>query len=180
MRSVKQQIIFQISDRLSRLGVPFQNGNGTDITILTEFLDAGWSTGSKKISYMAYILADEKENVIYMYEKTTEIGQGVSFGFDEGSSFQSGMTLFRKVKSIQYSPDGKVYAYNLNLGSIAAAVKDTASAFGWKFKTVLNKNKAMYEPASPPNQSGRKFCTYCGTMISPVAKFCNRCGKQVI
>lgn len=149
---MRQEMLAEISGKLSALGVPVQYGYGADITINTEFLDARWSTGSKKISYEASIFANEKDKAVYMYEKTTETGHGLSFGASGGTSFQSGSTLFRKVKSVQYGPDGKAYEYNLDLGAIPKAVKETAKRCGWKFKVVLNKNTAMY-PAGyiPPS-----------------------------
>ena len=52
--------------------------------------------------------------------------------------------MFRKVKSIQYSAEGKVYEYTLDLGEITKIVKEIAKVNGWKFKTVLKKEKAMY------------------------------------
>ena len=149
---MKQQILSEINSKLSTLGISVQNGNGTDITINSEFLDAGWSTGSKKISYEASVFANQQDKVVYMYEKTTEVGHGLSFDAGSDSSFQSGTTLFRKVKSVQYGLDGKAYEYTLDLGAIPKAVKETAKQYGWKFKTVLSKNKAMhlagYEPTT--------------------------------
>lgn len=167
-----------------------QNGNGADITINTEFLDASWNTGKKKISYEASVFANEQDNVIYMYEKTTEIGHGLSFGGGTGSSFQSGKTLFRKVKSIQYGVDGKAYEYTLDLGAIPKAVKETAKLYGWKFKTVISKNKAMhplgYAPTNKQTQpTGQAplptgiFCSNCGMPLSANAKFCDKCGKPM-
>jgi hypothetical protein len=141
---MKQQIIAEIKDRLSALGLPVHVGNDTDITVNAELLDAKWSTGSKKISYEAAIFADEREQIVYMFEKTTESGKGLSFGMSGESSFQSGSTLHRKVKSIQYGPDGKAYEYELDLGAILKAVKETALRYSWKFKTVLNRKKASY------------------------------------
>lgn len=191
---MKQQILSEISSKLSVLGIQVQNGNGADITINTEFLDAGWSTGSKKISYEASVFANEQENVIYMYEKTTEVGHGLSFGGGSGSSFQSGITLFRKVKSVQYGLDGKAYEYTLDLGAIPKAVKDTAKQYGWKFKIVLNKNKAMYpagyvpsfvppakqaQPVEQAPQTNVGFCSNCGMQLMESAKFCDKCGKPV-
>jgi len=191
---MKQKILSEINSKLSALNLPMQNENGADITINTEFVNAGWSTGSKKISYQASVFANEQDNVIYMYEKTIEIGHGLSFGGDSCSSFQSGITLFRKVKSVQYGFDGKVYEYTLDLGAIPKIVKETAKRYGWKFKTVLNKNKAMYPegyvpafaPPIPDNQSPSTrqdpkadggFCTNCGMPIEAGAKFCDKCGK---
>ena len=141
---MKQEIIDQIKEKLSALGLPNQDGNDTDITVKAEFLDAKWSTGSKKISYEAAIYANEREQTVYMYEKTVESGQGLSFGMSGGTSFQSGSTLMRKVKSIQYGPDGKAYEYALDLGAIPKAARETALRSGWKFKTVLNRKKASY------------------------------------
>lgn len=129
--------------------------------------------------------------MIYMYEKTTEVGHGLSFGGHSGSSFQSGKTLFRKVKSVQYSLDGKAYEYTLDLGAIPKAVKETARQYGWKFKTVLSKNKAMYpagyvpapippimeQSQQPPQPQAAGFCGNCGMQLVEGAKFCDKCGK---
>jgi hypothetical protein len=141
---MKQQIITEIRETLSALGLPAHDGNDTDIIVNAEFLDAKWSTGSKKISYEAAIFADEREEIVYMFEKTTESDQGLSFGMSGGSSFQSGSTLYRKVKSIQYGPDGKAYEYELDFGAIPKAVKEIALRCGWKFKTVIRRKKASY------------------------------------
>lgn len=189
---MKQQILSDIGSRLSVLGIPVQYGNDADITISTEFLAAGWSTGSKKISYEATVFANEQDNVVYMYEKTTEMGHGLSFGGSSGSSFQSGKTLFRKVKSIQYGPEGKAYECNLDFGAIPKAVQEAANQHGWKFKTVLNKTKAMYPPgvkhehridqmnrAGQINQTAESFCSNCGIAIVQSTKFCENCGKPV-
>lgn len=142
---MKQPLLAEIWNQLASMSIPLQSGNGADITAAAEFLDARWSTGSKKISYEASILADEADKTVYMYEKTSEVGQGLSFGgFGAESSFQSGSTLMRKVKSVQYGPDGKAYEYNLDLGAVSKAVKEAAKRQGWKFKTVLSRKKAMY------------------------------------
>lgn len=148
----RQAIIQQIMQQLTQIGVPYTIGQGSDITVQTEFVDAGWSTGKKKIVYEASILADEQSRTLSMWEKTTETGGGFSGGFSGESSFQSGTTLMRKVKSIQYGPDGKVFEYNLNLGAIPKAVKESAKAFNWSFRTVLRRDKAMY-PAGSAQQS---------------------------
>ena len=154
---MKQQIIGEVAQKLKALGLEVQYGNGTDLSIEKEFLDASWSSGKKKISYEATIFVNEAENTVFMHEKTLEISQGTSFGFKSNTFTQSGTTLFRKVKSIQYGPDGKAYEYDLDLGAIPKAVKDTARGYGWKFKTVLQKKNAMYPDgyqgqAAPPPQ----------------------------
>lgn len=187
---MKQNLVSAINARLAALGLPFQNGMGTDISLTVEFLDAGWSTGQKKITYEAAIFADEASNTVYMWEMTKETGRGFSFGEESDSFFQSGKTLFRKVKSIQYGPDGKAYEYNLNLGDIPKAIKESSISFGWKFKTVLNKKKALYpngyttaasapinNPQTPQYDNNSRFCADCGTQLSPNARFCGKCGK---
>ncbi|MCX7841503.1 MAG: zinc ribbon domain-containing protein [Clostridia bacterium] len=183
---MKQQLIYEISSKLSALGIQVQNGIGCDISINTEFLDAGWSTGNKKITYEACVFANEQDNVVYMYEKTTETGHGLSFGGDSGTSFQSGKTLFRKVKSVQYGLDGKAYEYTLDLGAIPKTVKETAKLYGWKFKTVINKSKAIYPPGYVPPfaptaqqapQAGHSYCSNCGMPLMENAAFCDKCGK---
>ena len=141
---MKQQILSEIKEGFAALGVQAQYGTTADVAVNAELLDAKWSTGNKKIVYAASVLIDERERTVYMYEKTTETGGGFSFGSAGESSFQSGSTLFRKVKSIQYGPDGKAFEYSFDLGAIPKVVKEAAKRGGWKFKTVLNKNKAMF------------------------------------
>lgn len=131
-----------------------------------------------------------------MWEKTLETGSGFSGGYDGGSSFQSGTTLYRKVKSIQYGPDGRAYEYNLDLGAIPKAVKEAAKQYGWKFKSVLAKAKAAYpagympggyqqpyqtpfpnQPAPAPVMPQAAFCSNCGKPLLPEARFCDSCGQ---
>lgn len=147
---MKQAILSDISGKLAALGILFQSGVGSDIAVSAEFLDAGWSTGRKKINYEAFVFADESKQTLFLYEKTAEQGSGFSFGGGSESFSQTGTTLFRKVKSIQYGPDGKAYEYTIDLGAIPKAVKETAKQYGWSFKTVLSKNKAMYPQGSVP------------------------------
>lgn len=176
---MKQNLVSAMNSRLAAMGLSFQNGMGTDISLVVEFLDAGWSTGQRKITYEAVIFADEASNTVYMWEMSKETGQGFSFGGESSSYFQNGKTLFRKVKSVQYGPDGKAYEYTLNLGDIPKAIKETSTLFGWKFKTVLNKKKALYpNPQASQFDNIVRFCAYCGTQLTPNAKFCGKCGKE--
>lgn len=187
----KQAIIQQIMQQLTQAGVPCTLGQGTDITITADFVDASWGTGQKKIGYEAAIFVDEPAQTVSMWEKTVETGSGLSGGFSGDSSFQSGTTLMRKVKSIQYGVDGKVYEYNLNLGVIPKAVKDAAKAFNWRFRTVLQRDKAMYptgyvQPAattaaspSARNDQARRFCIHCGFRLREGALFCTNCGAKL-
>lgn len=192
----KGELVKEIADKLSKMNINFQLGDGSDITIAAEFIDAGWSTGNKKITYSASVFADEAANTVYMWEMTKEIGSGFSFGGDSSSSFQSGTTLFRKVKSVQYGIDGKAYEYTLNLGEIPKAAKESAKQFGWKFKTVIKKDKALWPAGYTPNylssstvplavdmvtpmqKEAGLFCTSCGGKITPEAKFCPLCGAS--
>lgn len=189
----KQILLSTISEKFNQMGIKYSIGNATDITVSAEFLDAGWSTGSKKINYEASIFADDVSNTVFMWEMTKEVGQGLSFGGESDSYFQNGKTLFRKVKCVQYGLDGKAYEYTLDLGAIPKAAKETAAQYGWKFKTVLSKNKAMYpsgyvsafiqptagqpQPQPPVRASG--FCGNCGMPIAADTAFCNNCGKPM-
>lgn len=142
----KQEMVQDVLTRLKELGISYETGCGADIAINCVFLDAGWSTGKKKIVYEASAYFDETEKTVFLWEYTKETGSGFSFGEYCETSFQTGKTLFRKVKSIQYGADGKAYEYTLNLGAIPEAFKVTAKAYGWKFKTVLKREKASYPP----------------------------------
>ena len=141
---MKQDLLMEIEAQLSAIGIKTERSDKTDLCVDAELLDANFSTGKKKIRYEAMILLDEGENTVKLYEKTTETGAGVSFGMGGESSFQSGSTLYRKVKSLQYGPDGKAYEYNFDLGAIPKSVKSAALAAGWKFKTVIIKKNAMH------------------------------------
>lgn len=190
---MKQQLLNEISAKLSQLDVPLKTGTDTDLYIENEFFDAAWGTGSKKINYQSYIFANEQDSTIYMYELTEENGNGISFGGDSETSFQSGTTLFRKVKGIRYSPDGQSYEYSLDLGAIPKAVKETAKQYGWKFKTVISKTKACYPKGyinssqvpnvqnnptavTAPQEKTNKYCSKCGSVLEPNASFCSNCG----
>lgn len=141
---LKQALIGEINKKLKGLGIECVNNQRTDITIDREFVDASWSSGKKTISYHAMAYFDESEKIIFLWELTKEQGSGISFGVESESSFQTGMTLHRKVKYMQYGVEGKAYECTLDLGEIPKTFKDTAIAYGWKLKTVIKKEKAMY------------------------------------
>ncbi len=141
---MKQQILSQIEAKLSAIGVAAKTGAKTDLLVEAELLDISFGSGKKKIRYEAAILADENERMVRMYEKTTELRAGCSFGLSGESSTQSGKMLFRKVMSLQYGPEGKACEYTFEIGAIAKTVKHAAEQNGWKFKTVILKKKAMY------------------------------------
>ncbi len=141
---MKNDLLLEIQTQLSALGMSAATGDKTDLVIDAELVDASFSTGKKKLRYEAMILLDEGDKQIRMYEKTTETSAGVSFGMSAETSFQSGSTLMRKVKCVQYDPSGKVLEYNFDLGAISKAVKAAALSHGWGFKTVIIKKNAMY------------------------------------
>ena len=141
---MKLDLLHEIETQISALGINTTKDGNTDLSIDVELLDASFSTGKKKIKYEAMILLDEPDKAVRMYEKTTEISSGVSFGMSGETSFQSGSTLMRKVKCVQYGPEGKVFEYNFDIGAISKAVKTAAKDHGWSFKTVILKKNAMY------------------------------------
>ena len=169
-------IIAEITNRLRQIGINPVLGKDADLEINCDFLDAAWDTGSKKISYDASVLADEEEHTLYMWEKTTEKGAGLSFGSDNETFIQQGSTIFRKVKNVQYGPDGKAYEFSFDIGAIAKAVKETAGLYDWKFKMVLKRDKARRPAGFVPSvtipvqeaQSQKQsdmFCPNCGNKI---------------
>ena len=182
MPGFKQNIVSEISSQLAQLGVQAIYRNGADIVIDATFVDAKWSTGTNQIRFEASILVDETHSTVSMWQKTSEISSGFSFGFSGGSYYQSGSTLFRKVKAVQYAPDGKAYEYNLNLGAIAESAKSAAKRYGWKFKTVINRGKASYSDNTSPQAlypvpAAANFCTACGQPVT--GRFCAACGAKV-
>ena len=121
----KQEIINAIKSKLSEIGVFTQNSTETDIMIQTEFLNAAWGSGKKKIEYQALALLDESKRTLYFWECTKESSSGFSFGSKSQTFSQSGATTFRKVKSVGYGSDGKAYEYNLDIGAITKTFKHT-------------------------------------------------------
>ncbi len=184
----KQLLIQKIMSDLDALGTPYQAGGNTDISVFKEFVDTAWSTGSKKVTYEASFFADEASGTLYMWELTKEKGSGISAGAFAESTAQSGKTLYRKVKSVQYGPEGKVYDYTLDLGAISKAAKAAAKEQGWQFKTVIHKNKACYPagytssthvPQARPMPAVGGYCQNCGSAISSGSGFCPNCGLPV-
>ncbi|MDQ7795102.1 MAG: hypothetical protein RDU89_11930 [bacterium] len=140
----KQELLEAIAGGLEQVGVPHRRGGKTDIGIEETFVDAGWGSGRKRITYQAAILADEDARTVWMWEKTTEATKGLSFGAGAESHFQSGRTLFRKVKGVHRGLDGSTREYSVDLGAIVKAVRDAAVQGGWRLKTVLNRSRAEY------------------------------------
>lgn len=140
----KQIILDTIKREFFAMNLSFAERAGADITLSMDFWDARWGTGKKKIEYETSIYLEERNQTVFMWEKTAETGQGFSFGFSGESYSQSGATLSRKVKNIQIGLDGRAYECEIDLGRIAGCVKQAAAQNGWKFKTVLSRKKASY------------------------------------
>ena len=140
---MNEQLREQIRMNLAEMGVTAGPDARTDLAIDMELLDASFSTGKHKLHYEAAILLDEREKTVRMYEKTTETSAGVSFGMSGERSFQSGKTLMRKVKALQYGPEGKVFEFQFDLGAINKTVRAAAEQNGWRFKTVILRKNAM-------------------------------------
>jgi len=132
----------ELLNKLKSIGVPAHRAEEADIEISTTFTDAKWTAGNKVIKYHGMISFNESEKTIFMYEKTSESSSGISFSGGMESSFQSGKTLFRKVKTVAYGLDGKAFEVDLDLGAIPKTVKEYGKQIGWKFKTVLSTKKA--------------------------------------
>ncbi|WP_303866301.1 hypothetical protein [Acetobacterium wieringae] len=140
----KNEIIASIARQYEENGIACKVGGETDLSVNQELMDAKHATGKIKIHYENLILLKEAEKTIYFWELSKEIKSGFSVGFSSESFSQSGATLSRKVKAVQYSTDGKVYEYNFDLGQFNKIAKTVAKENGWKFKVVLSKKKALY------------------------------------
>ena len=141
----KQQLAAQIAQAFTQQGIAFTQGQQSDFEIHTEFVNAGWSTGKKKFRYDVLIRLAEEEKTAWFWQKTTESGAGLSFGCGLETATQSGATSLRKVKIVQYGPEGKVVEVNANLAEIGKAVKRCVKTAGWKFRTALRQDKAKFQ-----------------------------------
>ncbi len=137
----RDKLLAQIEHELQTLNLPVQRGGYSDLDITTEFLNASWLGGNKKIHFEGLVRADASDQTIYYYSMTKETGSGFSFGSSSSESFQSGTTVYRNVKLVQYGLDGKAYEVKLDLGAIPKQVKAVATAQGWRFKTVILRGK---------------------------------------
>jgi hypothetical protein len=183
MQDFKRRMVSDISAQLAQLGVQATYGNGADIVIDATFVDAKWSTGKKQVRFEASVLIDEARSTVFMWQKTGELSRGFSFGVSGESYYQNGKNLYRKVKALQYAPDGKAYEYELDLGAVTRMVEEVARHYGYKFNTVVSRGKASYGNNGSPSftasqaDSAPVFCTACGQPV--VGLFCGNCGAKV-
>jgi hypothetical protein len=183
MQDFKRRMVSDISAQLAQLGVQATYGNGADIVIDATFVDAKWSTGKKQVRFEASVLIDEARSTVFMWQKTGELSRGFSFGVSGESYYQNGKNLYRKVKALQYAPDGKAYEYELDLGAVTRMVEEVARHYGYKFNTVVSRGKASYGNNGSPSftasqaASAPVFCTACGQPV--VGLFCGKCGAKV-
>lgn len=140
----KEVIISEVLAKLDDLGVSYNIGKGTDVSINCEFTNANCGAGNKNIKYFASVYFNEAIKTVFMWELTKEKKNGFAFQEAEETFYQSGMTQFYRVNTTQYDIEGKLYEYTLDLGAIPKAFKDTAKNHGWSFKMVLKREKALY------------------------------------
>jgi hypothetical protein len=188
----KQTLSSIIVEQLNQMGIENTHGNGTDISIVKEFVD----TNCERINYEAYMFLDETIQTVSLFEKTTVVGKDASIGEQSENSFQLGTTLFGKAESVQYNADGKASGYELNLESITKTVMNSVIQNGWSFKTVITKDQALYPAGylppfippvyNPPIKHEKKqeqkiagFCENCGGAINLGVQFCSKCGAPV-
>lgn len=154
----------EINSSLTGLGIVPTFGQGPDITVRTEFLDASWGSGARKISYEALIRLDSATKTILLFEKTTDLIGGLALGNGSSSWGQLGTTLFRRVKSVQYGLDGKAFEQVLNLGEIPRSIRSVAHAHGWRVRSVWRRSQAVCaercgstvtDSEPPANRAGR-------------------------
>ena len=154
----------EINSSLTELGIVPTFGQDTDIAVRTEFMDAGWVSGTRKIAYEALIYLDSTTKTIFLFEKTADMIGGLAFGSGSSSWGQLGTTLFRRVKSIQYGLDGKAYEQVLNLGEIPRRIRSVARVHGWRVRSVWRRSQASFQSQDgtdvtgceqPVNRAGR-------------------------
>lgn len=137
----RAELLAQIGAALSSMHLPVRQDGFSDLDVKAEFLNASWLGGKKTITFEGLVRADPEDQTVYFYSMTRESGSGFSFGSSGSESFQSGSTLYRKVRQIQYGLDGKAFEVKLDLGAIPRQIKAIAAAQGWRFKTVILRGK---------------------------------------
>lgn len=115
----------------------------TDLEIKSVMADANWGVGKKRVEYSACLLAKEEERLVLYWEMIKESGSGMeATGGFKMEGFKVGKAISGTRKEIIIGPDGKkIVDYTWDYGKTRHAVEEIVKAQGWKFKTVLMKNK---------------------------------------
>lgn len=140
----RQQLLTQIAQALTLLGMEYAQEQASDLEIHTEFSDARWSTGMLKFTYDVFLRLDEAERTVYFWQKTTETDAGVCLRCGMESMTQVSAAAFRRAKIVRYGPEGKAAELQLDLGEVAKIIKNQARQNGWRFHPVLRWEKAKY------------------------------------
>lgn len=140
----KQSMIDEIKTRLALMDVQVNEGGETDFAINQQLVLEGFGgrRGEIQLSVNAYL--DEQNRVLYYYEKIVDKQKGFGFTGNSESSFQSGKSVKRKVILETLQSDGTRKTIRFNTGDISQVFKDAAKHYGWKYKMVLRRDKAMY------------------------------------
>lgn len=135
-----EEIINEIITAIKLLNLPYEINNNL-IKIKAELLDATSSVNIKKIQFecLIYFVAKNK-NLLY-FQKIEESSSGLVFAKSFESYSQSGSSLNKKVKFVQYGIDGKEYSYSFDLGQLQKSVKEISKKHNAKFKNVISRKK---------------------------------------
>jgi hypothetical protein len=74
----------------------------------------------------------------------------------------------------------KMAQYRANRIRYISIYPDNMDNLDWIFRAKFKKTMGFELPPRPlPNPRGPRFCTSCGTPITPAGKFCTRCGTAI-
>ena len=121
-------------------------GGKTDLSITNELANANWGVGKKKVEYSAVLRLDAASQTVFFWEMIKESGRGLAalFSFKTETYRTDGMTRSGNVQETAYGPGGKLIDYTWDYGQVRQIIEAAVRSQGWRFVTVLLKNKAMY------------------------------------
>ena len=121
-------------------------GGKTDLSITNELANANWGVGKKKVEYSAVLRLDAASQTVFFWEMIKESGRGLAalFSFKTETYRTDGMTRSGNVQETAYGPGGKLIDYTWDYGQVRQIIEAAVRSQGWRFETVLLKNKAMY------------------------------------
>jgi hypothetical protein len=137
----KQIILEQVKNQLSHFGIPYAAEQNSGLTLYNEFVDTGWNTGEVRIIYEASIWLDEQIETAFMWEHIRQTGREPAA---EREISRDDLLGSRKVRCVQYGPEGQSLGDALDLGAVSALVEASVTGNGWKFKQVLRREQAQY------------------------------------